>query len=141
VYQLYDVFGRLLYVGFTSNIPRRWKEHRKEHRGWWPQVVRRETTWFVNRPAAFRAEREAVRSGLPLHNSESWGPYTGGLRPALPSGIGPRPAPPLSENWGQDGSAMAAYLLELDIWQAQLRDAALTPEELAAVLAVRALQP
>jgi predicted GIY-YIG superfamily endonuclease len=141
VYRLYDVFDRLLYVGITSDIARRWKEHQTEHRRWWPQVVRRETTWFANRPPAHRAERVAVRGELPLHNSESWGTFTDGLRPALPAGVGPKPALSSSEGLEEYRLAMAAYLLELAIWQAQVRDAGLSPEELAVVLPIRALRP
>lgn len=136
LYRLYDVFGNLLYLGISSNLKRRWKEHRTSS-WWWPQVIDRQEEWFDDRPTAHAAERVAVRTELPLHNSESWGSFTYGERPTLPSGISGRPAPPAEDDWWHDQAATDAYQLLLDIWRAQLRDAALSPDELRIVLAGR----
>lgn len=137
VYRLYDVFGRLLYVGMTSDIPRRWKEHRKDHRSWWYQTVERPLEWFPGRVDAWHAERQAVRTELPLHNNESWGDFTDGRRPELPWGVPPRPVPPASEEWWSDEEVAASFWFETAVWRAQLLDAALTRDELAVVLAGR----
>lgn len=50
--------------------------------------------WFPNRPAAWRAGHEAVRTALPFHNGESWTHFTGGQGPELPPGIPPNPELP-----------------------------------------------
>ncbi|MFE6634682.1 GIY-YIG nuclease family protein [Streptomyces tendae] len=133
LYRLYDVFGRLLYAGITADLARRWKEHRSEHREWWYQVTERRVQWFPSRGLAWRAERQAVRAELPLYNNESWGDFTGGRRPELPSGVPPRPDPPT----GEDQVAVDAYGVELAVWWAQLCDAALTRDELGVVRAGR----
>ncbi|MFG2900954.1 GIY-YIG nuclease family protein [Streptomyces zaomyceticus] len=136
LYRLFDVFGRLLYVGISSDLKRRWKEHRKKH-WWWPQVVERREEWFDDRGSAFEEERATVRTELPLHNAESWGDMTGGLHPPLPAGVPERPPTPEGEDWFEDTVAASHYWLSRNIWRAQLRDAAPTPEELAVILAGR----
>lgn len=92
LYRLYDVFGRLLHAGMTSNLARRWREHRMDHRSWWDQVTERRLKWLPTRDGAWHAERKAVRTELPLHNNESWGEFSDGRpRPELPAGVPPRP--------------------------------------------------
>ncbi|MGR6968998.1 GIY-YIG nuclease family protein [Streptomyces cynarae] len=138
LYRLYDVFGRLLYVGITSNLARRWKEHRRDHQFWWYQVAERRLEWFPTRDRAWRAERQAVRAELPLHNGEAWGQFgNGGARPELPPGVPPRPKLVVAEEGWLDEPALRAHLMEVAVWRARLRDAALSPEELAVVLAER----
>jgi predicted GIY-YIG superfamily endonuclease len=67
VYRLYDATGQLLYLGITWNLEARWTSHRqKKH--WWPQVVRREVVWCVDRRAALAAEWTAITGEKPLHN-------------------------------------------------------------------------
>ncbi|MDX3587602.1 hypothetical protein PV740_39135 [Streptomyces europaeiscabiei] len=136
LYRLYDVFGTLLYLGISSDLKRRWKEHRTSS-WWWPQVIERREEWFDDRPTAHAAEGHAVRTELPLHNSASWGDFTDGQRPTLPPGISGRPSPPDVDGWWHDQAAVGAYQLLLEIWRAQLRDAALSPDELKVVLAGR----
>jgi hypothetical protein len=121
----------------TSDIPRRWKEHRREHRYWWHQVAERSLEWFPTRRQAWRAESRAVLAELPLHNSASWSDLTGGRRPELPAGVPPRPEQPRTEDWLSDKPVADAYWLALAAWRAQLRDAGLTAEESAVVLAGR----
>jgi hypothetical protein len=137
LYRLHDAFGRLLYIGMTSNLPRRWKEHRTEHRYWWYQVAERSLEWFPTRRHAWRVESRAVLAELPLHNSNSWSDLTDGRRPELPPGVPPYPGRPTSEEWWADEPVAAAYWLRLAVWRAQLRDAALSPEELTVFLAGR----
>jgi hypothetical protein len=138
VYRLYDIFGRLLYVGMTSNLARRWKEHRKDHRDWWYQVAERRLEWFATRSPAWEAERCAVRTELPLYNNEAWArEFTGGRLPDLPPGVPPYPSLPAVDEGQLDEGALRAFLEEVAIWSAQLLEATLTPEELAVVLEVR----
>lgn len=128
LYQLYDASGYLLYVGITSNIARRWKEHRTEHQAWWPQVVDRRVDWYLERSHAWYAEREAVWTELPLHNDEAAAYIAGTLDP-LVGNVEPTPKPPPGEAWLRDERAVAEYTLAWKIWLAQLRDAELTEEE------------
>ncbi|MEV5930088.1 GIY-YIG nuclease family protein [Streptomyces cellulosae] len=67
LYRLYDATGALLYVGITSDPERRFKQH-AYLKPWWGDVARREIRWFANRPAAERAEVEAIQDDDPLHN-------------------------------------------------------------------------
>ncbi|MEU8968138.1 GIY-YIG nuclease family protein [Streptomyces monashensis] len=138
VYRLYDLFGRLLYVGMTSNIARRWKEHRTDHRDWWYQVTERHLEWFPTRDQAWRAERDAVHTELPLYNNASWGDFSEGhRRPQLPPGVPPYPKLTVGEEEQLDEAALHAYAQEVAVWTAQLLDAALNPEELVTVVEVR----
>ncbi|MEV6833504.1 GIY-YIG nuclease family protein [Streptomyces sp. NPDC051133] len=128
LYRLYDASGRLLYAGITASIARRWKEHRTEHSGWWPQVTERRVVWYLERGHAWYAEREAVREELPLHNGEASAYAAGALLP-LPPGIGPTPAPPTREEWWRDERAVAAYRLAWKAWLTLLREAELAEED------------
>jgi hypothetical protein len=69
VYRLYDANDRLVYVGVTKNVERRWSEH--EWKCWWPQVARREVTWLGNRPDALLAERRSVIAALLAADSDA----------------------------------------------------------------------
>ncbi|MFG3349530.1 hypothetical protein ACGF1Z_31290 [Streptomyces sp. NPDC048018] len=62
---------------------------------------------------------------------------TGGRRPALPAGVPDHPALPEGDFWWEDTDVASRYWLARAIWRAQLRDAALTPAELAVLLAAR----
>ena len=132
LYRLYDASGRLLYAGITSTPARRWKEHRTEHREWWPQVAETRVVWFLERSHALHAERDAVRTELPFHNDEAKA-YLAGTLPS-PRFAEPTPVPPPGEEWWRDERAVAAYTLEWKIWLAQLRDAELSEEESLALL-------
>jgi predicted GIY-YIG superfamily endonuclease len=133
LYRLYDASGRLLYVGITSNIARRWKEHRTKHPEWWPQVAQQRVGWFLLRDHAWYAEREAVRTELPLHNDEA-AAYTAGTLTAPFRSPEPTPKPPSGDAWWRNERAVAEYALAWKIWLAQLRDADLTDEESFALL-------
>lgn len=58
VYHFYDADDDLVYVGITSNVERRWREHRGWP--WMDQVVRREFVVVDSRTAALQAERNTV---------------------------------------------------------------------------------
>ncbi|MFJ8345058.1 GIY-YIG nuclease family protein [Streptomyces sp. NPDC094153] len=133
LYRLYDASGQLLYVGITSDIARRWKEHRTKHQGWWPQIAERRVIWFLERSHAWHAEREAVWAERPLHNDETTA-YIAGTLPAPLRNPEPTPTPPPGEGWWRDERAVAEYTLAWKIWLAQLRDAGLSPEEQAEAL-------
>jgi len=132
LYRLYDSSGALLYVGITSNIARRWKEHRTEHREWWPQVTERRVTWFLERLHAWYAEREAVRVERPLHNHETTGYLAGTLPP--PAFTVPTPKPPSNDGWWRDEEALAMYTQAWTAWLTQKRDAERFDEDWAGLL-------
>ncbi|MFF8297700.1 hypothetical protein ACF07M_20200 [Streptomyces globisporus] len=67
LYRLYDEGGTLLYIGISHQPEVRFVQHSKL-KGWWPQVHRREMEWFDDRPAATRAEADAIRSEDPEYN-------------------------------------------------------------------------
>lgn len=69
VYRLYDTHGVLLYVGSSNNPRHRYSEHsRSPLKPWWPQVTRKDETWYDTRTEAQAAESHAVKSEDPLHN-------------------------------------------------------------------------
>lgn len=67
LYWLYGADDALLYVGITDDPERRFKQH-AYLKPWWGDVVRHELQWFPNRPAAARAEVEAIEDHDPVHN-------------------------------------------------------------------------
>lgn len=68
VYRLYDLEGRLLYVGISDAPEERWRYHERLV-DWWPQVVKKDVQWHDNRKLAEAAEREAIETEAPIHNS------------------------------------------------------------------------
>jgi predicted GIY-YIG superfamily endonuclease len=66
VYRVYDVAGRLLYVGMTKNPRGRFAQHNA--RPWWPDADVIYLAWFPNRTEALNAERHAIRDESPIHN-------------------------------------------------------------------------
>lgn len=69
LYRLYDADENLLYVGITFMLDTRMNTHSREKR-WWGQVARRDTATFPDRRSALHAERVAIKSENPLHNSQ-----------------------------------------------------------------------
>lgn len=67
VYRLFGEEGELLYIGSTSDLTRRWIDHKRE-RVWWSRVVSYTLEWHANRSAAYVAEGVAVKLEAPLHN-------------------------------------------------------------------------
>lgn len=77
VYLAYDAVGQLLYVGSTSDVPQRVKEHERQS-PWWPQV----TTVEVEGPFPWRVPAYARETKL-IHR----------LRPSCNRRPGPPPGP------------------------------------------------
>lgn len=59
LYRLYDGYGRLQYVGRTSNIARRLQEHRHQQR-WWSDVEDVTITFYPTLTELIDAERKAI---------------------------------------------------------------------------------
>lgn len=69
VYRCTDVAGQLLYIGTSTDVCQRLKQHRSQM-PWWPEVARVRVEIHRTRPAAFAAEREAIESERPMHNRQ-----------------------------------------------------------------------
>lgn len=69
LYRFYAEDGELLYIGITANPKKRLAEHAAS-KPWWTSVARHDIAWFDNRASAASAEREAIASEGPLHNSQ-----------------------------------------------------------------------
>jgi predicted GIY-YIG superfamily endonuclease len=67
LYRLYDMEGRLLYVGVTNELRRRWQQHSTSQK-WWHLVARRVVEWHESRAAAELAETAAIEAEMPLYN-------------------------------------------------------------------------
>ena len=69
VYWLYDVAGRLLYVGASWDLETRWAGHRTE-KAWWGEVDQSTTrvVWYDSREEALRAEVLAIALERPIYN-------------------------------------------------------------------------
>jgi predicted GIY-YIG superfamily endonuclease len=67
IYRAYDETGRLLYVGATSNLARRIKQH---ERGtpWWGDVADVDQEGYSTMSEALVAEADAINAESPLHN-------------------------------------------------------------------------
>ena len=68
LYRHFDASSRLLYVGVTSDLERRTKQHKAESR-WYSEVCRTEVRIFADRAEAEAAEREEIRKSAPVHNA------------------------------------------------------------------------
>ncbi len=67
IYRLYDANDVLLYVGVAYDFDARFKQHRY-HKGWWPQVARKDIVWYECRVDALHAEARAIATENPVHN-------------------------------------------------------------------------
>lgn len=71
LYRLFNAAGALLYVGITSNLDERLKDHRSDKRKtWWPQVAQVTVEHHPTELDARRAESKAIRSEEPAWNKE-----------------------------------------------------------------------
>lgn len=59
--------GDLLYVGVSSRISRRVKEH-SQHSPWWLDIARIDLQHFPDREAVLEAERNAIKNEKPKYN-------------------------------------------------------------------------
>jgi excinuclease UvrABC nuclease subunit len=64
---MFDADGALLYVGVAKNLGTRWSRHAHDAL-WWPKVQHQTADWYPNEPAAYAAEREAIRTESPRYN-------------------------------------------------------------------------
>ncbi|MEU1088899.1 hypothetical protein ABZ401_19045 [Streptomyces sp. NPDC005892] len=67
LYRLYDEAGTLLYIGISHQPEVRFAQHSKL-KSWWPAVSRKVVEWFDDRPAAAKAEADAIRAEDPEFN-------------------------------------------------------------------------
>jgi predicted GIY-YIG superfamily endonuclease len=67
LYRAFDAKGQLLYVGITMNPGSRFAQH-SEKKPWWVDVADIRVEQFASRDEVLTAEREAIKSELPLHN-------------------------------------------------------------------------
>jgi predicted GIY-YIG superfamily endonuclease len=68
LYRFFDTAGRLLYVGITQNPQLRLRDHRAM-KDWWAEVANVTMEHFDSRQAVEAAERIAVRTENPVHNT------------------------------------------------------------------------
>jgi predicted GIY-YIG superfamily endonuclease len=68
LYRCFDGAGALLYVGVTSDGPKRFRRHGND-REWWPQVARIDIEHFTTKEELLRAETKAIRQERPRHNT------------------------------------------------------------------------
>lgn len=68
LYRFFDRSDVLLYVGITADLPKRFKDHRKE-KPWWTQISTIKIEPHESRSAVLEAEAEAIRTEQPLYNS------------------------------------------------------------------------
>jgi hypothetical protein len=69
VYRLYDAENNLLYVGATSDIPKRFAEHRRD-KAWWPEVVRAEGLIHNTPEEAAYCEEGSIVLCQPRYNTK-----------------------------------------------------------------------
>lgn len=67
LYQLFDRYGALLYVGVTENLTRRMYQH-KRSKPWWRRVRRTATETYPTRADAIEVESAIIRAERPPHN-------------------------------------------------------------------------
>lgn len=74
VYRVFDVEGRLVYVGSAADVFARLRSHRSN--SWWaPQMYQVKATVFSSKPLALAAETAAIRTESPRCNVK--GRYAG----------------------------------------------------------------
>jgi predicted GIY-YIG superfamily endonuclease len=70
LYRYFAADDELLYIGISADPEERWKVHKwgPNRMSWIRQVTRRAVEWHESRPAALKAEEEAIRSERPRYN-------------------------------------------------------------------------
>jgi predicted GIY-YIG superfamily endonuclease len=82
VYRFYDDADRLLYVGITSNLPTRFRDHQSGS-SWWTEQRRATVVWMDSRAEAADEERAAICSEKPQCNIQGTRPRPSGRRRRL----------------------------------------------------------
>lgn len=67
VYRAFDADGALLYIGMTSDLTSRLKNHRST-KPWWDAVARVESSAPMHWATATANERDAIRAEQPKYN-------------------------------------------------------------------------
>lgn len=78
LYRLYDITGRLLYVGITSDWNRRRSQHAAD-KEWWTRVSQIALAELPSRKDALNAERIAIRTERPAYNQVGAGGRPGSI--------------------------------------------------------------
>lgn len=89
VYRLFAADNTLLYVGASHNPKERFGRHKD--RAWWPEVARKNVTWYPDRRTALHREALAISKESPRYNRDRPSVYT----------YAP-PQPPRKRNFAQD---------------------------------------
>lgn len=66
VYRFYAESGRLLYVGITEEVAKRFLRH--SGRLWWPEAVTVRLEAYAARREALAVEADAISNEAPIHN-------------------------------------------------------------------------
>ena len=72
VYRTFDIHGRLLYVGCTSDLSERRRAHRRLS-DWWEFAVRFRVSGPYPKRVALDLERAAIRAEWPAFNRQTHG--------------------------------------------------------------------
>lgn len=72
VYRCFDESGRLLYIGYSSDLPRRARQH-DAGTEWWPTVAKLRVQVFRTALEATAAERAAIENEGPAFNIQHAG--------------------------------------------------------------------
>lgn len=67
VYRAFDVKGRLLYVGLSTDVPQRFHQHATSSL-WWGQAERVDLTHYATLEEARSAELAAIKAEVPAYN-------------------------------------------------------------------------
>lgn len=67
VYMFYDAAGALLYVGITSQGPKRFSQHNRD-KEWWPEVTTMRVEHYPSRDLAAAREKALIQSKHPRYN-------------------------------------------------------------------------
>jgi predicted GIY-YIG superfamily endonuclease len=67
LYRVFDVSGKLLYVGISQNPDVRLGQH-SQTKPWWVAVAERKIEWHETRAEAAAAEKVAIKSEMPHWN-------------------------------------------------------------------------
>jgi predicted GIY-YIG superfamily endonuclease len=67
LYEAYDAFGNLLYVGITNDLKRRLNEHRRSAK-WWTQQTEVRHTYYASRDEAKEQESRVIAERSPGFN-------------------------------------------------------------------------